>query len=88
MNSFILTEQQVEALLRHARSEVVKFLLTERRDDLELLTPAQVCGILNVNQKTLDTLKDGPKRVTLVPGKVVRYRASKVAAYISSREDA
>lgn len=61
--------------------------LTEYRDELELLTPAQVCGLLNMNQKTLDGLKDGPKRITIVSGAVIRYRASEVARYLLSKEE-
>ena len=82
-----LTPAQEADIIAGAKSGLVQRLLTEKRDDLELLTPVQVCGLLNINQKTLDSLKDGPPRVTLVPGAVIRYRASEVAAYIDRRTD-
>ncbi len=83
-----LSEIQLSEIIAGARCGLVERLLTERRDDLELLTPVQVCGLLNVNQKTLDTLKDGPPRVTIVAGSVIRYRACDVASYIKRRRDA
>lgn len=83
-----ISKSQEKKIIDGARSGLVERLLTERRDDLELLTPVQVCGLLNVNQKTLDTLKDGPPRVTIVAGSVIRYRACDVASYINRRRDA
>ena len=85
MNTITLTDSQVQKLLAEAKQEFVEKLLAEFGDDLQLLSPACVCGILDINQKTLDTLPDGPPRVTLVVGKVIRYRACDVAAYIRKR---
>ena len=79
-----LTDEQMRELARGARQDVAVSLINEWRDELELLSPSQVCGILDVNSKTLATL-DIPK-VTVIPGKVHRYRASVVAAWIKANE--
>jgi len=83
-----LSESQLREIIDGARHDVATRLFTERRDDLQLLSPAQVCGLLDINQKTLDTLPDGPPRVTLIVGKVIRYRACDVAAYVERRKGA
>ncbi len=54
------------------------------REDLELLSPAQLYGLLDVSHKTLWTLTDIP-RVTVIPNKVIRYRLSDVKAWLASR---
>lgn len=82
-----ITDDEKKGLFQKALERLVAYLISNFSDDLQLLTPSQVCGLLNINQKTLDTLKDGPPRVTLVAGAVIRYRASAVAAYIKRRED-
>lgn len=73
----------LESLIKETRSELVRQLLGERRDDLQLLTQSQVCGILDVTPATLNTLPI-PK-ITIVLGKVVRYLASDVAEFLKSR---
>lgn len=83
----ILSDSQMATLLAETKAELIQRLLMERRDDLDLLTPAQCCGIFDVNQKTLDKLPGFPKRVTLIVGSLIRYRARDVAEYIRSRMD-
>lgn len=82
-----LTPEQEREIIEGAKLIVAKTLLAERRDKLDTLLPVEVCGILKINQKTLDTLKDGPRRVTLVPGSVIRYRACDLAEYLESRTE-
>ncbi len=79
-----ISKSQVDELIKGVRADLVQQLLSERRDDLQLLTPAQVCGIFNVTAKTLDSSIEIPQ-VTLIPGVAVRYLASDVAKFIESR---
>jgi hypothetical protein len=80
-----LTPERMEILLADVRNDLVARILTEKADRLTLLSGAQVCGILNVNQKTLDTLNAPIPRVVIIPGSVIRYRLSDVERYIESR---
>lgn len=82
-----LTDDEKKSLFQKALDRLVEYLIRNFSSDLQLLTPSQVCGLLNINQKTLDILKDGPPRVTIVAGAVIRYRACDVAAYIERRKD-
>ena len=79
----VLTPEQLDSIIKTATAQLVERLLLERREDLDLLTPAQVCGILDLNTKTLDKLQI--PRVTLIPGKAIRYRMADVKAWIDSR---
>lgn len=81
-----LPDERMETLLAEVRADLVRTILTEKADHLNLLTGAQVCGILNINQKTLDTIRAIP-RVIIIPGSVIRYRLSDVEAFISSRAE-
>ena len=78
-----LPPETVAGIIEDARESLVGQLLTEHRDALQLLSPAQVCGVLDVMPATLARMKKLP-RVTLAPS-VIRYRAADVAAYIQSR---
>lgn len=72
-------------LLPHEREAIIdrlaEQLISEYRGDLELFSPAQVAGILDLSIKTLATL-DIP-RVTIVPNKIIRYRLSDVKAWLA-----
>ena len=63
------------------RRLLVERLLKENRESLSLLSPAQVSGLIDVNAKTLADIKDLP-RVTIIPGKIYRYRLADVKAWI------
>ncbi len=58
-------------------------LLAENREELDLRSPTQVAGILDIAPKTL-LMTDCP-RVTIVPNKVIRYRLADVKAWLESR---
>jgi len=80
-----LSPDQLDRLLTDTRDDLVRRILSANWDTLTLLSGAQVCGILNVNQKTLDTLNAPIPRVVIIPGSVIRYRLSDVETYIESR---
>ena len=63
------------------RAALVERLLEESRASLCLLTPAQVAGLLDVQPATLTKIRDLP-RVTIIPGKVYRYKLDDVKAWI------
>jgi predicted DNA-binding transcriptional regulator AlpA len=80
-----LTSDQLDRLLTDTRDDLVRRILSEKGDQLTLLTGAQVCEILKVSRKTLDNLPASIPRVTIVPGTLIRYRLTDVEAYIESR---
>lgn len=61
---------------------MVRELMTEHRESLQLLTTAQVCGLLNLDAQTVKTLLI--PRCTLKPGQH-RYRAADVSEFIAAR---
>jgi hypothetical protein len=63
------------------RAALVEKLLAEHREDLELLSPAQVAGILDVQVVYLKTLPI--PRITITPGKIYRYRLADVKAWLA-----
>ncbi len=78
-----LPAETIAGIVEDATARLVSQLLSEHRANLELLTAAQVCGMLNIMPSTLARIKRLP-RVTLAPS-VIRYRAADVAAYVESR---
>jgi hypothetical protein len=72
-----LTPEDVEAI----RAGLVAALLRDHREDLELLSPAQVAGILDVQVAYLKTLPI--PRITITPGKIYRYRLADVKAWLA-----
>lgn len=70
-------------LLGQIRDSAVKALIGDHWKDLELLSIQQVCGLLDVSDPILRGLPI--PRINIVPGKVVRYRATDVAEFINSR---
>lgn len=80
-----LSNDQLNQLINDTRAELVYRLMTEHRDNLELLTPIEVCALLGITQPTLAKLKDGPPRVSLIVNGIIRYRAVDVADYIKRR---
>lgn len=78
-----LSKDDMSSLLENVRADLVRALLQDLSPDLQLLTQAQVCGILDVTVTTLNTLPI-PK-VQVIQGKVIRYRASDVIEFLESR---
>lgn len=74
------TELSTDDVKRITRG-LVERLLAENRESLSLLSPAQVSGLIDVNAKTLAEIKGLP-RVTIIPGKIYRYRLADVKAWI------
>jgi predicted DNA-binding transcriptional regulator AlpA len=69
-----------------AKGELVRELIEQNREAVQLLSPAQVCGILDMNPTTLN--KTDMPRVVLSGGKMIRYRLSDVRAFIESNLEA
>jgi len=74
-----LTEAERETII----ARLVDALIKENRDDLQLLSPAQTAGILDMSPKTLADIKGLP-RITIVPNKIIRYRLADVKAWLES----
>jgi hypothetical protein len=68
--------------LEAVTTALVRQLMEQHSESLQLLTTAQVCGLFNLDAQTVKTLPI-PK-VTIKPGKH-RYRAADVAAFIADR---
>lgn len=86
MSALPLTDKQIASLIKEARAELVERLITECKDELDLITTAQAAGILDVNPVTLSKLPI--PRYVFVAGKLVKYRLSEVRAYVESRREA
>lgn len=82
MSSIVLTDQQVTILLKEARDGLIAHLIKEHGEKASLLSPAQVCGLLDVTPKTLAELKI--PRVVLGPQNI-KYRLADVTAFIEAR---
>ena len=76
-----LTKEDHKRLLDSAKKEIVARILSDNRDDLQLVSPTQAAGILDVNIKTLDALPI--PRVEVVAGRVVRYRLSDIRKFLT-----
>lgn len=76
-------DERKEVIDRIVNGTVEK-LLSEHRDELDMISPAQAAGILDVAANTLTNL-DLP-RITIIPGKVYRYRASAIKQYLAENE--
>ncbi len=79
-----LSPDERKEVIDRVVSGTIERLLTEHRDELDLLSPAQVCGILDVATNTLTGLEI-PK-ITIIPGKVYRYRASVIKQHLAENE--
>lgn len=78
-----LTKDDRSSLLEDVRREIVRQIMSEETESLKLISISQVCGLLDVDRKTLDTL-DIP-RVTIVAGRLYRYKRADVLAWIETR---
>ena len=71
----------IREFVAEARAQLVAELIDAHRDEIQLLSPAQVCGLLDVNPATLS--KSAIPRVVLAP-KMIRYRLADVKSFIAS----
>lgn len=85
MSAITLTPEQEREIIREAKNELVIHLITQHKDELDYISPAQAAGILDVNPKTLMGLKI--PRYVLVVGKVIKYRLSEVLAYLQTTKE-
>jgi len=65
-------------------ARVVATLIREHGESLRLLTPSQVCGLLDVTPKTLLEMKL-PKVDLLNNGRAIRYRLKDIEDFITER---
>ncbi len=84
---FKLTEQKIsldedhaEDLYRDVINELVRELISKDFRDMQLVTRAQACGILNCDAKTLEKIGNIPH---LSLGKRKLYRLSDIKDYVS-----
>ena len=68
------------AQIAEVQSAVVSKLIDHHHVELDLISPAQLSGILDLSLRTILTL-DIP-RVTIVPNKIYRFRLSDVKAWL------
>lgn len=81
-----LTPEERKEFIRQAREQLVAELITQHKEDLDLISRAQAGGILDVAPNTLASVP-GLKPVNLVPGSVVKYRLSNIRELIAKREE-
>jgi hypothetical protein len=79
-----ITIEDAAGGIEEIKAAVVAALLNQRKEDLDLLTPAQACGILNVSHKALSDMKID--RVDLLNnGSAIRYKCSVIAKALEER---
>lgn len=77
MNPSLLTRADLEI----ARAQLVRELIDGNKDEVTLLSPAQVMGLLNVNHQTLSG--SSIPRVEIIPKRVIRYRLADIKKFIT-----
>ena len=70
---------QAKAAAAFAAAEEARKRTRERG---EWMSPAEVCGMLDIGKNTLDSLPI--KRTVIVPKKVIRYQLSEVLDFLKS----
>jgi hypothetical protein len=70
-------------IVEEAREELVRELILASHEEVALLTPSQVMGLMNVNHQTLAGMN--LPRVEIVPKRVIRYRLADVRRAIERR---
>jgi len=65
-----------------AKLAAVELMTAELKKRGQWLSPAEVCGMLDIGKNTLDALPI--KRTIIVPKKVVRYQLSDVLDFLKS----
>lgn len=80
MSSIALSESQVNHLIDTARDQIVSRVLQEHGCSIRLISKSQAAGLLDVDTKTLDSLKI-PRVV--ISGKKIAYRLSDIEAFIA-----
>ncbi|NQX00101.1 hypothetical protein HQ447_05530 [bacterium] len=78
-----LSENQLAGLMAEVKAELVAKLLSDRHEDLQLLSANQACGLMNVDVRTLTKLIP---RVVIFPNNY-RYRAADIAAFVAERTE-
>lgn len=82
--TFEMSARERRELLCEIRADVVRALLDDKGEDLQLVSRSQAAGILDVTPTTLDNLIVLPR---VMIGKSVRYRLSDLRAFIASNTE-
>jgi hypothetical protein len=84
VSTITLSKTERDEFLREARRELVAELISQHKEDFDLISRAQAGGILDVAPNTLASVP-GLKPVNLVPGSVVKYRLSNIRALVTGK---
>lgn len=79
-----ITINNAQGGIEEIKAQVVRQLITAHKDDLDLISPAQAGGILDLTQKGLDAL-NLPKVDLLNNGRTIRYRMKDITAALATR---
>jgi len=82
--SLILTPAERENLIAGARDALVNRLYDELAADVQVVSKARAAGLLDVEGKTLETMR--LPRVMLT-NKLVKYNLRDIAAFIAARRE-
>jgi len=77
-----LSQSERSQMIERTAQLAAGFLIADDMDELNSLSPARVCGILDIVPATLAKLPI--PRITLAPG-IVRYRKSDLKYYLESK---
>ena len=80
-----LTPSQLSSIINDARSELVRMLITEHKNEFDFISPAQAAGLLDVSAPTMLKLKI--PRYVFAAKTIVRYKLSEVLAYIAASRE-
>jgi len=83
-DTITMTVGERKDMIRRVEQRIYEHELTKAEQSLELMSPARVAGKLDVSLSTLGKL-DIDKIDVLGNGKVIRYRASVVDAYLNDQ---
>jgi hypothetical protein len=81
MSDITIPRSMIREFVDEARAQLVTELIDAHREEVQMLSPAQVCGILDINPATLT--KTAIPRVVLAP-KMIRYRLVDVKEFIAA----
>ena len=76
-----LTPQQMADIIRSVELRVAAELSAKMAEDYDFVSPAKVCGMLDITANTLKTL---PIRRYIIEGRTIRYKLSDIKTYLLS----
>lgn len=76
-----LTAAERADFIAQVRKEFVAELISQHKQDFDLISPAQAAGILDVAPNTLRNIA-GLNPITIIPRKVIKYKLSEIKALL------